>query len=307
MKLPRRKKPETTSRRQVVHSSRPAAFSYHANRTDQEVNLGRLQPRDQDNRHRERLIRYWRQRLGMLLAGLVLIVCVLDVLHLSPNPQVVTLASSSNSSFLQSTKVYQQAAQKLFAASILNANKVTINTQAIQAAMKRQFPELADVSITLPLMGHHPVMYIAPTQPGLLLKASNGDFILDENGKALLTAAQVDNLTRLDLPVVTDQSGLKVTPDAPVLPSSSVSFIETVVRELQAKHIAISSLTLPSAAYELDVTPSGAGYYVKFNMHDNTALQQVGTYLATGQRLASQSIKPSAYIDVRLAGRAYYK
>lgn len=307
MKFRHRKEPAATGRRQVVRGGRPAAFSYHANRTDQDFNLGRLQPREQDNRRRERLVRYWRQRLGMLLAGLVLIVCVLDVLHLSSTPTVVALSSTSNNSFLQSTKVYANYAQKLLAGSILNANKVTINTQAIQTAMKQRFPELSDVSITLPLMGHHPVMYIEPTRPSLLLKASNGDFVLDENGKALLKADQVDNLTRLGLPVITDQSGLKAAPDATVLPSSSVGFIETVVRELKAKNIAIGGLTLPSAAYELDVTPAGAGYYVKFNMHDDSALQQVGTYLAVSQRLSSQGAKPSSYIDVRLSGRAYYK
>jgi len=308
MKL-RRAKQQTRSSgpRQVVSGGRPTAFSYHANRAEQDVNLGRLQPRDQDNRHRERLVRYWRQRLGMLLAGIILIICVLDILHLSSQPSVIAVTTSTNNTFLQPTKVYERAAQKLFAGSLLNSNKITINTDAIQTKLKKQFPELADVSVTLPLMSHRPIVYIAPSDPALLLKTSRGDYILDTTGRALLTASQADNLTRLAIPVVTDQSGLRITPGASALPSSSVAFITTVLKELQAKQVSVDTVTLPTSAYELDIKPKGAGYFVKFNMHNDTALQQTGTYLAVRERLASQNVTPSSYIDVRLDGRAYYK
>ena len=295
MKFRRKQKPNQKSgRRQVVAGGRSSAFSYHANRTEQEYNLGRSQPRDQDTRRKERLVRYWRQRLGMLLAGIVLIICVLDVLHLSATPNIIPLATSSNNSFLQPTAVYQQAAAKLFASSVFNDNKVTINSQAIQSKLKQQFPEFSDVSVTLPLMGHRPIVYIAPTSPGLLLKTASGDFVLDTNGKALLASSQVDNLTKLQLPTVVDQSGLRVAVGSTALPGTSVKFIQTVVGELQAKSVKFSSLTLPNTAYELDVTPSGAGYYVKFNLHQDSALQQIGTYLAVSQRLAAQSIKPAS-------------
>lgn len=304
-----RKKPAALSRqRQVTGGQRPAAFSYHANRAEQEYNLGRLQQRGPDTRRRERLVRYWRQRLGMLVAGMALIICVLNVLHLSSRPSVITLSSSSSSAFLRPTSVYEEAAQKLFAGSIWNANKVTVNTSAIQTQLKRDFPELADVSITLPLMGHRPVVYIAPTTPSLLLKTRTNQFVLDSKGRALLSAAQVKNSDVLKLPLVDDQSDLPIKTGSIALPSSSVSFIQTVVNELQAKNISIDSLTLPATgAYELDVTPGGAGYFVKFNMHTNSALQQTGTFLAVQQRLNAQGIKPGSYIDVRLDGRAYYK
>lgn len=308
MKFERKKSTALPRQRPVTGGQRPTAFSYHANRAEQEYNLGRLQSRDQDTRRRERLVRYWRQRLGMLLAGVALIVCVLNVLHLSPTPTVIALTSSSSNSFLQPTHVYQTAAQKLFASSILNANKVTINTAAIQAQLKQKFPELSDVSITLPLMGHQPVVYIAPTTPSLLLKTKTDEFVLNTSGRALLSADQVQNLDTLKLPLVSDQSDVQINTGTIALPSSSVSFIQTVVRELQAKNIAIESLTLPAAAaYELDVKPRGVGYFVKFNMHADTALQQSGTFLAVQQRLSAQGITPGSYIDVRLDGRAYYK
>jgi len=309
MKLFKRKKQEAyTGRRAALGGGRPKAFSYYANRNEQDYNLGRNQPREQDTRKRERIMRQLSQRFGLLLVLLVLLVCVIDVLHVSSQPKIVPLTASSTNYFLQPTNTYQQAAAKLFADSVFNGNKITINTSAIQQSLKQQFPELSDVSITLPLVGHRPIVYVASTTPSLILRTKHGDFVLDNTGKALIAANQVADLSKLNLPTVVDQSGLELQSGHSALPSASVSFIASVLAELRAKSIPFDSLTLPPAAYEFDVKPSGVGYFVKFNMHDSTAaLQQVGTYLAVRQRLLQQSITPAAYIDVRLAGRAYYK
>jgi hypothetical protein len=309
MKFGRKKKQAqaTANRRQVIGSSRTSAFSYHANRKEQDYNLGRQQPREQDVRSRARVIRYWQQRLGMLVAGIVLIVCVLDILHLSTTPKVISLTTTSNNYFLQPTSIYEVAATKLFKSSLLNDNKLTINTSDIKQKLQQQFPELSDVSITLPLMSHRPIVYIAPTTPSVVLSTVSGSFVLDNNGKALIRADAVADLSKLGLPTVVDQSGLAVKADEVALPSNSVAFIQSVVAELHAKAIPVNGLTLPAAAYELDIKPSGVGYFVKFNLHSTNVLQQVGTYLAVRTRLASQNITPASYIDVRLDGRAYYK
>lgn len=308
MKLLRRKpKPQLPGTRQVVRGGRSKAFSYHSSRNDQDYTTGRQQPREQDARRRERIIRYWRQRLGMFIAGVALIVCVLYTLHLTNEPKVVSLIPSTNGYFLQSTGAYQAAAAKAFNASFFNNNKVTVNTVGIEHNLQHQFPELSEVSVTIPLMSHRPIIYIAPTTPSLILASPGGSFVLDTNGKALIDTTRVADLEKLKLPMVTDQTGLHLQTGAVVLAGTEVTFIKTVVAELTAKGVAIESITLPAAAYELDVKPSGVGYFLKFNMHEHTARQQSGTFLAVRVRLASQGVTPASYIDVRLDGRAYYK
>jgi len=310
MALFRRRKPAPQAPRQrTLTGGRPQAFSYHANRTEQDYNVGRAQPREQDVRRRETLVRFWKQRLSVLLMGLLVIVCLGYILHLSPTPKVVPLTSSSNDYFLQPSSVYTTAATKLLQGSFLNGNKITIDTDGLKQKLQQQFPELSDVSITLPLMGHHPYVYISPTDPSLVLAGKNGSYLLDTSGKALLPISKVSDLNKLNLPTVTDQSNLSVKPNSEALPATSVTFIAYVLQELQAKGMSASNLSLPATtAYELDVTPKGEGYFVKFNLHDyQHAREQVGTFLAVQKRLDSQSITPSSYIDVRLVGRAYYK
>lgn len=311
MKLFRKKqkaqKPGLPGSRQVTNSGRSSAFSYHANRNDQDFNLGRGVMRDQDVRRRERIVRYWRQRLGMFLAGVALIVCVLYSLHLTPNPKVVSLAPEATGNFLQPTDVYQQAAAKAFASSFFNDNKITVNSLSIEQKLQRQFPELSQVSVTIPLMSHRPIVYVSPTTPSVVLVTGSDSFVLDENGKALLSTTEATDLSKLNLPSVMDQSGLIVHKGDIALAGTEVAFIRTVLGELKAKGIEAESLTLPTDAYQLNVKPAGVGYFVKFNMHEDTARQQIGTYLAVRERLGSQGITPGSYIDVRLDGRAYYK
>jgi hypothetical protein len=86
-------------------------------------------------------------------------------------------------------------------------------------------------------------------------------------------------------------------------------FIVSVVQQVKAHNIDISSLTLPSGTSELDMRLNNQPYFVKFNMHAGlaSARQQAGTFIAVKNRLESQGIAPSQYIDVRVDGRAYYQ
>ncbi len=173
--------------------------------------------------------------------------------------------------------------------------------------MLKQFPELSSVSVVLPLLAHRPVVYLTPSQPTLIITGLSGSYVLDDNGKALFTVTDTKTIPSLKLPVLTDQSGLKLSLGQRVLSSTDISFIETIIAQLVAKQVMVSSLTLPVASREIDITITGQPYFVKFNLQDGNALEQAGTLLATKARLSSQGIVPAHYIDVRVPGRAYYQ
>lgn len=300
------------SGRNPVYNERPRsprAFSYHANRADEGFNTGRMQPREQDVRRQAKLSRYWRQRFGMIVASVVIVVCAVNVLQLSVDPKIVPLTSSSNNYFLRTNSEYEQAVKKLFESSLFNSNKITVNTSRIAQQLKQESPELSDVSIMLPVIGHRPVVYIAPTTPSLVLSSNQNEaYILDQNGKALANVSQVPNFGALHLPEVVDQSGLKIELGSVALPSADVSTIQTIVGQLQSQHYQLSALVMPAAASELDVHFVGKPYIGKFNLHTpDSARQQAGTFVATDQYLAGQHKVPGQYIDVRVDGRAYYK
>jgi cell division septal protein FtsQ len=249
------------------------------------------------------------ERLPLLGIAILVFVVVISQLVLTTHPKLIILSSSSNSDlFLQSTAVYQSAADKLFSQSLGNQNKLTVDAGGISNKLKAMFPELSDVSVALPVVGNQPIVYLQPSEPTFILSANNNSYVIDNTGRALAFAQAMPAQNRASLPQIVDQSGLLPQVGNQVLPSTSVTFMQTVLAQLKAQHIAVSKIVLPSASFEVDMYISGKPYFVKFNMQDASGvLQQVGSYVTVAQNLSGKNITPSQYIDVRIDGRAYYK
>jgi hypothetical protein len=291
---------QAESRRSVAQT-----FSYHTQRSDQSTNTGRKFRKDILSPKARSVGSFWLQRFGLAILLAVGLVCLVSALTLSSNVKLEQLGSVNQNQLFHNQAAYQASANTFLHDSILNHNKLTINTDKLSQQLLAKYPELDSATVAVPLISHRPIVYISYTQPAVILHNQSGSFVLDTNGKVLAatSAAAVD----LGLPTVTDQSGLNLTLNHQVLTSGDVSFIQTVVAGLQAKQVTSSSMTLPAAANELDVAIAGKPYFVKFNLHATSAKLQIGTFLAVQQRLQGENITPAKYIDVRVDGRAYYQ
>lgn len=269
-------------------------------------NTSRLRPGQREARSVGTLWGQIGRRAGVLILGLAIIVSVINLLSVSPHAKIEPLASSmAGSPLLRSQAEYQAAADKALSSSLWNRNKITIDTGGVSRQMMSQFSELSSVSVTLPLAAHRPTIYVQPAQASLVVAADNGAFVIDQNGRALMPSANLP--TAHNLPQIVDQSGLHIQSGHQVLTSDDVVFIQTVLAELAAKKVGVSSMVLPAASRELDIYIAGQPYFVKFNLANNDARQQAGTYLATVAELGRQHVTPAHYVDVRVDGRAYYQ
>lgn len=294
-----KRKNQKLSPRVPTNSGRANVFSYYANRSPGELPAGRYQDLTKPKN------RWWWRYLPSLLAGLALVVCLFYATTLTITPRILPLAETTPN-ILRSNDTYQTAARDILADSILNRSKLSINTTEIARQLSQQFPELGEVSVTIPLLGRRPVIEITPSTPALILGSQTGAYVVDINGRALLKPSDVPNFDHLDLPTVIDDVGLDITPGKTVLPTATVQFVTTLVGQLEAKQLSIKALNLPAAANELHLRLEGIGYYVKFNLQ-NDPKEQVGAFLAVKQRLEQDNSVPAEYIDVRIAERAYYK
>lgn len=307
MKLFGRKPAAPPERRHVVAPGRTTAYAYHARRSVEPSVLGRKVLRDAavQAHNAKKAAHAGLQRFGLVVLVVVCIVAVGNLLGLSSTPRV--LAVDSSQKFLHPLLTYQTAANELFGASVWNRNKLTVDVSGLSTAMKRAFPELSVVSISLPLVGQQPLVYIAQADPALVLTTASGhSYVLDTTGRAIATATS-GTATTLHLLQVSDLSGNKITVGQQVLASDVVTFLRTVVYQMSQKNISVSTVVLPAASSEADFYLSGQHYLGKFNTATVDALQQVGTFLAAQHYLSGRGITPGQYIDARLQGRAYYQ
>jgi len=306
MKLPFQKPAAPAARRRATADSRAPVYSYHARRsTEQRTTASSRQMLRSvlNAENTSRVARYSFRRIGVIAVLVAGIVSIFSVFSLTPNPKVLPL-DNTDTGGMYNAAAYEAALRRLMAASPASRTKLTINTAVLSAGLEAQFPEIAGVSVKLPLIGHRPIVYIQLAQPVVALRMTDGHTVaIDARGRSLGPAGP-----SLGLPVVKDESGTVVQPGRQALPVTTVDFIQSVLFQLRQKRVGVTTFVLPAGSSELDVYLEGAAYHIKCNLAmNNTVQEQIGTFLAVQHQLAEQGSLPRQYIDVRVAGRAYYK
>lgn len=306
----KRKKTEApVGRRQPTTSGGRNVFSYNANRVPpsqpkrgvEDVVVSTKTKRATSNKQA------WVRNIPTLAAVIVVVGCILYSFGLTPQAKINFVGAPDEASLtLRSKEAYQDGAQAILDNSLLSRTKFTIDTKGFEQEFKGQFPEVADVAITLPIMGRRPIVNISTAQPTLLLATQGQTYVLDRRGMVLMKAENLSASVRETLPTVQDQSAASVEVGKVALPGEDVTFITEVIEQLQAKGLAVESVTLPTRAHQVDVRIVGVPYTVKFSV-DIPAREAVGSFLATKARLERDKITPAEYIDARVEGRTYYR
>ncbi len=289
--VPGRDRPESLarSRSYMFYTSRSTARTQQPEKTQKRL---RAVPEEAEKQHRRAPY-----SLVTWLCFVLIIISAVKILLLVPQSRIVV---SGNETGLELPRdVYAQTADANIRSSLLNRNKLTFNANGIALEMSSAHPELTSVVVVAPLMSNRPVIYVTAASPAFVLRASNGDFTLSRNGYAL-TSAATKNLVPLY-----DTSKRRAEIGKQFLAGSTVSFATAVVYQLQQAGLHVERLELPAnAPYEVDVFVAGKPYRLRFNLQSDV-LQQSGGAVSVMRQLGSNT--PSAYIDMRVPGRAYYK
>lgn len=289
---------EPRARRSAAGSSKSPVYSYYNNREQE--------PDAQDIRKKAGRVAQIKDILHSLpgyIAMVIILGCLVFSLGLTTNPKVVVVNEQEQGvqPFLRSSEAYQDAVSAELSGSVLNRTKLSINTAKVEQDLKNALPEVGEASITLPIIGRNPVVYLKIAEPAFVLKPENGEaYVIDDQGRAVVPTSEVPevatSLTRVD-----DMSGLPIEQGKAVVPADQVAFLHEIRAQFDAAHIAISHFSLPSEANSLRVHPTKKSYYIKFSFTSDPR-RQAGRYLA-----ARSKIKPLQYVDVRVDERIYVR
>lgn len=231
-----------------------------------------------------------------LVVGSVLFVQLTVV---GSHSKVVILQPDGNKSS-EGVAVYEEAVDQLLATSLLNRNKITIDTRGIAKDLRVHRPEIESAVLTVPLVGGRPTLYMSLSEPVFTLQQGPDRYILSASGYITGIAAGDS-----ELPLVQDETSETVAVGKQLLPQSNVQFMKIVLYQFEQANIKVSALVLPAKkAYEVDARLEGKPYVVRFNLQED-ALQQSGAAIATIEQLGGTV--PASYLDVRVPERVYYK
>lgn len=301
----RKKQPENPTRtpRDQRHSTAPV-FSYYSSRSASSETMRNSNRKTSEARLKP--ARWWVAYLPSLISLLLIAAAALFITTLSPNPKISIRTSDANTSALQDVSVYQNTVAGMLNSSLLNRSKLTMSSDKIARDLQSKFPELGEVVVTIPLLSRRPIVEIQPAQPVLVLSSSNGTYVIDDSGQAILTTNQLKSSFLDTLPMVRDETGLDMQIGSHVLPIDTVVFIRELALQFNARGERIDSFILPAVANEVHIRPSGTNYYIKSNTEADARIQ-AGTYFALKNTLEGEGVAVQEYIDVRVEERAFYK
>ncbi|HSX46612.1 MAG TPA: hypothetical protein VLF87_01325 [Patescibacteria group bacterium] len=299
MRFRKQKKPDQPPRRSP-NAGGPAVFSYYAR--------GASNDNQNTGRNEGKVVRAYKPRLGHLpsyIALLAIVIASLYACYLQPNPHIAIV--TQNGTVHRSNQVYQEGIANIWHKSLLNQTKLTLNSTRLQNDILQQFPELAGAKIELPLLGRRPSVVITPGTPALKLVSVNGEFYVDNNGKVMAQARDVQENKLDTLAVVHDETGARADPGKVIIPGVEAEFLQKLQRQLMVANLKVVSITLPAnAANEADVHLDGIGYFVKFSTTTDPR-QSVGSFMAAKAKLDADNTSPGQYIDVRVDEKVFYQ
>lgn len=304
MSLIKRNTKQNRAREEITGPKKVSAYSYHNSRNELQETTGRDPKRSVLSENKLSKIL---NRVGATIFLVVCAICLFSILSLSTVPHIILVSNQGGDSlFNQYEPSLMTTSQKLFASSIFNHNKITVNSNGITDKLASEFPEFSQITITMPLIGQHPLIYVTQATPAVVLTNPTGEYLLSQDGIALLKGPS-SAYNGLKLPIVNDLSGLDISIGQAALTSQDISFIQTINYQLLVKHYLVTSYSLPAGSSELDAQIASQAYIVKFNLESNNPTTQAGRFMATANYLKQNNIQPSSYVDVRTDGRVYYK
>ncbi|HET6863616.1 MAG TPA: hypothetical protein VFH37_00210 [Candidatus Saccharimonadales bacterium] len=236
------------------------------------------------------------------VADLILIVVLIAALVYSLILRAEPAVMASSQAYRTNSQ-YASLIQTDFS-GLSNKNKITFNETSVVNHIQQQFPEVSAARVELPFFSEQPKVRLLVSPPAFKIKSSSKIYIVDEQG--MVVTDQYNQRRFADLPTVEDQSGFRASVGKPVLSSTAASFISTVIKQCQRAKVPLAILSLPPVPQEFDLRTKDKPYYVKFYLGGDPNIQS-GQYLAARQKFAQAHISPSQYLDVRVAGKIFYK
>jgi cell division septal protein FtsQ len=176
---------------------------------------------------------------------------------------------------------------------------LTLNGGQLASALQRVDPTLKTVTVGRHFF-HTVVITATLRQPSLGWSTGDQDYLLDLDGTAIGPLPSGSTL-----PVVTDGSNLPVAVGQRVVPEQFVAFVIDLVPALKTDGYKVTGLSISDTTFDLTVS-TNKGYQLIFDT-TRAVGDEISDLKAVQALLVTQGKTPSQYIDLRIAGKAYWQ
>lgn len=178
-------------------------------------------------------------------------------------------------------------------------NLLTLDAARLTQSLLKLDPSLSQATITR-RWPHGLSVAVAEKVASIGWQSAGQTFILDKDGVIIGPATSGGHLL-----VVQDDSNLPVGVGKRVAAATFVTFCQDLSEQIPNTGLQLTKLEIHDTTFDLYAT-TNKGYQLILDTQ-RPAGEEVQDLQATLRALAQQHKTPSSYIDLRVAGRAYYK
>jgi len=255
---------------------------------------------EQSERSRAHALASRRRHVLAALGVVSLVIVVFGVLLFQLTASVKVAGDAAITKPVNESK-YQTIINQYLDAHPIERLRFALNQTALSAYVSQQAPEVEKVS-QAPI-GEPTVTTFTLTmrQPVADWEIGGHRYYVDASGVAF----DQNYYNEPDVQII-DQSGSVPTGEGAVTSTSFLGFIGRVMTEAGSRGYKVTQVILPAGTTrEVNLQVSGVGATIKLTV-DRGPAEQVEDMANTLKYMSAHGISPS-YIDVRVAGRAYYK
>ncbi len=291
----KRRKQERFHRSPHLNAQKQSVFHYSSNRSQAEQERPRHAAATEATPKISRLKQVLTS-LPYVVGATVALLIGVSLSTLSSSPKVVITGGAQS---IRDAADYNKTARALTEGGF---TKFTLNRQKLTDGMNAAYPELTNISVKTPLFARRAIVQADMAQPSVILHTDRS-YLLDTQGVVLFDLEETRTSVNIDdLLVINDQSGTPIEVGKPALTSVQVMYALEIHHQAQAKQLNTESAELTAGGGELHFRFEGLPYVIKFSVYED-ARRSFGTFIASKEH----EVKPSEYIDVRVAERAYVK
>ena len=199
----------------------------------------------------------------------------------------------------QRTTEIQAEAVKQLSSNFRQGNMLTFDSQDLTTKLRDADPIIKTIEVHRK-WPHAVTLAVTLKQPSIGWSSGNQSFLLDREGGVIATLPP-----KSTFPVVIDGSNLPVTIGARVTSVRFVEFVSGLQAALPSTGIGITQLEIKDTTLDLYVT-TDKGYRLMLDTSRSVG-EAITDLRAVLNTLALQKKTPAEYIDLRVAGKAYYK
>lgn len=197
---------------------------------------------------------------------------------------------------------YTESAETTIKSKLTNRTKITFDYLEFEKTMKEKHPEIKSINTSFAIFGGRPVVRMSFYEPSLLVTSLGKTWVVDARGVAI----DEYRAGMQSLPKLIDEIGVPIEMGGTIISSQDVVFILKIESTAKEKGIVVEKYTTPNLPKQINVKVVGEGYYTKFNLNEDPAVQ-IGTWLVARENLTKNNQTPAEYIDIRALEKVYWK